>query len=129
VTIYLADTQIVLWAGAAPHRLGEQVRGILTDPTIDVVVSAVSVAEMAIKRSIGKLSLPVGPLEFCRTLGFRLVPLEAEQADRAGELPLRHRDPFDRLLIAQAAALDATLISADRAFADYADHVTLLANA
>ena len=128
MTIYLADTQIVLWAGAAPDRLGDEVRAILTDATTDVVVSAVSVAEMAIKRSIGKLALPVGPLEFCRTLGFRLVPLEAEHADRAGELPLHHRDPFDRLLIAQASATEATLISADRAFADYAGHVTLLAN-
>lgn len=127
MTTYLLDTQIVLWAGAAPDRLGPGVRRILDDPGADVVVSAVSLAEMAIKRSIGKLDLPVTPLAFCDTIGFRTIPLEPDQADSVGDLPLHHRDPFDRLLIAQAIALDATMISSDRAFAGY-DALTLLPN-
>lgn len=127
MTTYLADTQIVLWAGSAPDRLADRVRDLLADPATDVAVSAVSVAEMAIKRSIGKLDLPVPPLAFCEAIGFRVVALEPEHAGRAGELPLHHRDPFDRLLIAQAITLGATIISADRAFAAYAD-LALLAN-
>jgi PIN domain nuclease of toxin-antitoxin system len=127
VTTYLLDTQIVLWAGAAPERLGRVVRAVLDDPSADVIVSAISLAEMAIKRSIGKLAMPVTPRTFCEAIGLRLIPLEPEQADHVGELPMHHRDPFDRLLIAQAITLDATLVSADRAFAAY-DALKLLPN-
>jgi PIN domain nuclease of toxin-antitoxin system len=119
VTTYLADTQIVLWAAAQPDRLGARVRELLADASTVVLVSAVSIAEMAIKQSIGKLTLPVTPLELCEATGFEIVALEPAHAQRVGELPLHHRDPFDRLLVAQALCESMTLVSADRAIALY----------
>lgn len=119
MNVYLADTQIVLWAAADPDRLGAEVRDVIGDASTIVRVSAVSIAEMAIKQSIGKLSLPVPPRHLCEVVGFEVIALEPAHAERVGELPLHHRDPFDRLLIAQALCEAMTIISADRSLAQY----------
>jgi PIN domain nuclease of toxin-antitoxin system len=116
---YLADTQVVLWAAADPDRLGVEVLDLIGDPSTIVRVSAISIAEMAIKQSIGKLSLPVTPRHLCEVVGFDVIALEPAHAERVGELPLHHRDPFDRLLIAQALCDEMTIISADRSMAKY----------
>ena len=126
MTIYLADTQIVLWAGGAPERLAPSVRDLIADSSVDVRVSAVSIAEMAIKQSIGKLTLPVPPLDLCEAIGLDVVALEPAHAQYVGSLPLHHRDPFDRLLIAQAVCESMILVSADRSMALY--DVPLVAN-
>lgn len=126
MTAYLADTQIVLWAASRPDRLSRQVRDVVSDASTIVRVSAVSIAEMAIKQSMGMLTLPVQPLELCEAIGFEVMALEPAHAERVGELPLHHRDPFDRLLIAQALCESMTLISADRTMARY--DVELVAN-
>ena len=119
MTDFLADTQIVLWAGARPDRLSTAVQRALTDPENQVFVSAISIAEMAIKASIGKLSMPIEPLALCDALQYQIAVLTGRHAARLRALPLLHRDPFDRLLIAQAIEDDLTLITSDRDIARY----------
>ncbi len=127
MTAYLVDTHIVIWAGSTPERLTPSVAAALTDPGNIVAVSSVSVAEMAIKSSLGKLMLPMSPLAFCEALGYDVAPLSGAHAERVQTLPLLHRDPFDRLLIAQAIVDDLTLITGDRRILAY-DDVQMLAN-
>ncbi len=116
---FLLDTQIVLWASADPARLGAAVGELMGDTRRVVMVSAVSVAEMVIKQATGKLSLPVSALQLCLDLGVELVSLSAADCQRLAELPLLHRDPFDRLLIAQCAERALTLVTADRRIWEY----------
>jgi PIN domain nuclease of toxin-antitoxin system len=115
----LLDTQIVLWAGGHVDRLSNNVRELLLDPANEVYVSAVSIAEMVIKQSIGKLSLPLPAIDFVDQLSFDDLELSAGDAQRMAQLPLLHRDPFDRLLIAQAIDRDLTLITADHQIWQY----------
>ncbi len=117
----LLDTHVVLWAASDPARLSEAAREMIRDTGHRVVVSAVSIAEMAIKTGLGKLSLPVSPMELCRRLGFDLLDLHAAAAERLLTLPALHRDPFDRLLIAQALAGDLQLVSGDDRVLAYPD--------
>jgi PIN domain nuclease of toxin-antitoxin system len=92
-----------------------------------VYVSAVSIAEMVIKQSIGKLTLPVPPQQLVDDLGFHSMPLTSLESQYVGELPLIHRDPFDRLLIAQSIVGDLTMITADEQIWLYPG-VAILAN-
>lgn len=121
MTAYLLDTQIVLWASADPSRLNEAVIDVIGDPVHEVVVSAVSIAEMVVKQAIGKLSLPVPATQLCSDLSVDLVALTAADCQRLAEIPLLHRDPFDRLLIAQCAERTLNLITADRRIWQYDD--------
>jgi PIN domain nuclease of toxin-antitoxin system len=95
----------------------------LIAPSQELFLSAVSVWEIAIKFARDSLPLPKAPSEYIsvalRTWGLRTLDITHEHALRAGELPAHHRDPFDRLLIAQAAAEKMTLLTADRAFRPY----------
>jgi PIN domain nuclease of toxin-antitoxin system len=118
---YLLDTHVVLWAAADPERLGDDVLATISDPTAAVYASAVSIAEMAIKMAIGKLALPASPVAIVAELGFAVIPLTGDEADRLTTLPALHRDPFDRLLIAQAMVGDLVLVSADRDVLQYPD--------
>lgn len=127
MTVYLADTHIILWAAAEPDRLAPQVRALF-DEDAEIAYSSVSIAEMAIKQSVGKLKLPISATEHCDQLALRPMPLTPAQAEGVTGLPLIHRDPFDRLLIAQALADDLTLVTADPRILRYPD-VKLLANA
>lgn len=79
----------------------------------DVVVSAVVIWDVAIKRRLGKLDAPANLLARLEQAGVELLPITARHADRVGELPLHHRDPFNRLLIAQAECADLALVSAN----------------
>jgi PIN domain nuclease of toxin-antitoxin system len=79
----------------------------------------VSIAELVIKQSIGKLSMSVTPVELCRKLRLEMIPLTVDDCQRLASVPLLHRDPFDRLLIAQAVERSATLITSDRRIWDY----------
>ena len=109
----LLDTHVLLWANEAPERLSAEAVDALEDPTNDLFVSPVSVAEIEIKRALGKLSLR----HSCHTLAARLdahwLDLTATHAMGLRALPYLHADPFDRLLIAQAAAEGYTLVTAD----------------
>lgn len=83
------------------------------------VVSAVSVLEVAIKRALGKLAAPAGFRQTLEEYEVELLSITARHAERVGDLPLHHRDPFDRLLVAQALEERLTLVSGDRALAAY----------
>lgn len=119
----LVDTHCWLWISAAPERFSYGAHAVLVDPRVELLVSAVVAWEIAIKVQIGKLELPEPPAEYmARRLERHAateLPVEHAHALRVGELPLHHRDPFDRLLVAQAQLLGARLLTADHALAAY----------
>jgi PIN domain nuclease of toxin-antitoxin system len=116
----LIDTNAVLWTIARSKRLSSRARATIGDSGQPLVVSAVSLWEVAIKRSLGKLSAPA---DLSRRLAalrqVELLPISPLHAEVAGELPWHHRDPFDRLLVAQALAEKLAIVSSDPALAQY----------
>jgi PIN domain nuclease of toxin-antitoxin system len=116
---FLLDTSAVLLALAEPERLTAGARAALEDPTSTAIVSAASIWEIAIKRSLGKLVAPDEILEAVRAAGFETLDMTPEHAERAGTLPPHHRDPFDRMLVAQALVEGCTLLTRDDALAAY----------
>lgn len=115
--ILLLDAHVLLWAVSDPARLPATVRGAIESPQNDVVVSAGSIWELEIKHAVGKLRIDVEILTELEHVGFDVVPITAVDATVAARLPLLHRDPFDRMLVAQAQRLDAVLGSRDPAIA------------
>ncbi len=115
----LLDSQVVLWSLECPERLSEEVVAAITDPLNSVDVSVASLWELAIKQSIGKLKVDGDLREHLRLQSFSELPVLGEHAVAVRDLPAHHRDPFDRLLIAQACCEGLTIITADRAFAAY----------
>jgi PIN domain nuclease of toxin-antitoxin system len=119
----LLDTQGWLWMRAEPERLADSSRRLLHDPANELFFSAASAWEIAIKFAAGKLRLPQAPAVFItqRMVEDRVgaLPILHAHAVRAGELPLHHRDPIDRLLIAQAQIEGLTVLTADRVFGEY----------
>lgn len=110
----LVDTHVLLWWLADDRdRLSATARERLTAPAARVVVSAVSVWETAIKRALGKLIAPPDLLMRLEQAAVDLLPITARHADRVAGLPDHHRDPFDRLLVAQAELEGLTIVSAD----------------
>lgn len=120
----LLDTHVLLWWLADDPRLTPAMRGAIADPSTSVMVSAVSAWEMAIKAAAGKLTVPDGLPQELERHGFDELPVTVEDGLAAGALPRHHSDPFDRMLIAQAARRRFTLVTADRRFAEY-DVLTL----
>jgi len=115
----LIDTHVLIWANARPDRLGPGTTSLLTDPSAQLLVSAVSIAEIAIKRSIGKLTMSVAIADLLVPLGAGELPLTMAHAEALERLPMIHRDPFDRLLAAQAAHGNLTLVTADERLLAY----------
>ena len=115
----LIDTHIFLWALSSPKKLAKKHREELETPTNAVWVSAISIAEIAIKSSLGKLSVPDNLLDASSTMGFENLPFAAEDAMELGALPFHHRDPFDRMLIAQSLARGYTIMTVDSKFEPY----------
>jgi len=120
---YLLDSSVFLWALNGENRLNAKAQEILTSSSSDLHFSAVGTWEIAIKFALSALRLPKAPQEFV-PLALRSWPMQAlnithEHASRAGALPMHHRDPFDRMLIAQALNEEMTLLTADRAFQKY----------
>lgn len=114
----LLDTAPLLWwLAGAPLDPGAAER--IANPAALVVVSAASVWEIAIKGHLGKLRFPGSAADEARSAGFEHLAITAAHAERAGELALHHRDPFDRMLVAQAELEGLTLVTRDRAFAAY----------
>jgi PIN domain nuclease of toxin-antitoxin system len=115
----LLDTHILLWALGAPEQLtDDQVRSIESRRNT-ILVSPVSIAEIMIKVSIGKLEFPFDPAETIEDAGFEELPFDIRSAAYLGRLPFHHRDPFDRMLIAQSLRHDVPVMSIDRLFAEY----------
>ena len=119
---YLIDTHIIIWHAENNPRLSREVVEILNNPINTIVVSYVSLWEIAIKQSIGKLSveMTLSELEFSlQNNFFTLLDISVQHLERLQKLPFHHNDPFDRLLIAQAQEEDLTLISEDGNFKYY----------
>lgn len=117
--IALLDTHALLWWLFDDPRLGTAARSAVADPANGVFVSAASVWEVAIMRSAGKLRAPDDLVEQVDAAGFERLPIGFDHVERVGALPRHHRDPFDRLLVAQAQIEGATLVTGDRALAAY----------
>lgn len=115
----LLDTHALIWAAADPDRLSGRAAEAIADPGNDVHVSAVSAWEVAIKRARGRLRFPDVDTGLLRTLRFAGLPIALEHAVEVGRLPVHHRDPFDRMLVAQARTDDLTLVTRDRLLEPY----------
>lgn len=118
----LLDTHVVLWCLLEPDRLKPKAQDAIVDPTNDVVVSAVTAWEIAIKHGVGKLRLPGEPdtwlPEQVARAGLAWIPVTHGEALDVATLPWHHRDPFDRLLISQAKQ-GRTLVTHDEQLQAY----------
>ncbi|MBR8839222.1 MAG: type II toxin-antitoxin system VapC family toxin [Stigonema ocellatum SAG 48.90 = DSM 106950] len=121
----LVDTQCWLWWFAEPDRLSEEAIAHIADEANELWFSVASVWEIGIKVAIGKLPLPEPIDSYISSrmvqLGAQSLLIRATHAIHAAALPLHHRDPFDRMLIAQSQLEDMTLVSADAMFRQYSD--------
>ena len=122
----LLDTHLLLWAFAAPERLSIRARKRID--VSEVFVSAASIWEVSIKASLGKIqadaSLLLAEIE---PAGFTLLPISGEHAVAVGLLPSIHRDPFDRMLVAQARTEPLILLTNDAALAAYGEGIEVVA--
>ncbi|HYN83061.1 MAG TPA: type II toxin-antitoxin system VapC family toxin [Gemmatimonadaceae bacterium] len=119
----LLDTHVWLWMIAEPERFDVDTAAVLENSANELLLSAASSWEIAIKHSLGKLTLPAPaakyvPQQIAKT-GVTPLLIEHSHALRVAELPSHHRDPFDRLLVAQAELEGVTLMTADRQFEPY----------
>lgn len=115
----LLDTHVVLWWLAGDRRLSDRSRLVIEEGAGDVLVSAVSGFEIATKRKLGKLRAPDDLEAQLESAAISILPLTLRHGLLAGELPFHHRDPFDRLLVAQALTEHLTLLTADPKLAPY----------
>ena len=115
----LLDTHIFLWALAEPARLSERRRLEVESPANVVYISAISVAEIMIKTSLGKLRASFDPIEEASKCGFEVLDFSGYAAALLGALPWHHRDPFDRMLIAQSIEADIPIMTDDAKFGAY----------
>lgn len=125
----LLDTHLLLWALVEPERLDTATRAALEDPENEVMFSAASFWEIAIKASLGRPDFAFDPrqiLQAALETGFVELPVRSSAAIQVAGLPLLHRDPFDRLLIAQAIAEPVRLYTADLLLPPYSELVTLV---
>ena len=117
----LLDTQVVVWMLSSSGSIPRPVRETIVDGANALFVSAVSTWELAIKSALGKIDLDLPRLVAALDrVGAAKLPVTIEHTLRVRDLPRHHRDPFDRLLIAQALEEGATIVSADRTFGAYA---------
>ncbi len=120
---YLIDTHCWLWCWESPEKLGADAEKIIRDPKVKVYFSAASAWELAIKVKLGKLKIQESLDSFINSRlkneAFTSLPIEISHATKAYALPLHHRDPFDRILIAQAYIEDLCFITADSQIKSY----------
>jgi len=115
----LIDTHVLLWWLADDPALGGTASALIREPRNIVHVSAASLWEISIKRSQGKLRAPAGMNGLIEEEGFRPLAISLFHGERAGDLPLLHRDPFDRMLVAQAQAEGLDIVTADSRIGQY----------
>ncbi|MCY4452559.1 MAG: type II toxin-antitoxin system VapC family toxin [Immundisolibacterales bacterium] len=115
---YLLDTHALLWARSAPERLSAEALSVLQSTGNTLYVSMASLWECAIKASIGKLDVPIG---FWRIVSedYEILGIELSHVEACASLPMHHRDPFDRLLVAQAQLGGLVLVTRDPDIARY----------
>jgi len=125
----LLDTHLLLWSLAEPHRLDAASRAAIEDPANEVLFSAASLWEIAIKTGLGRRDFAFEPDQIHRAAldtGFIELPVRSDSAIRVARLPHHHRDPFDRLLVAQALTEPARLYTADPLLPPYSELVVLV---
>jgi PIN domain nuclease of toxin-antitoxin system len=126
VSRILLDTQVLLWSFFAPKRFPSPILDELTDSSVDVLFSAASIWEIAIKSALGRADFAFDPGDVMRKAvqtGFRELSVLSAAACLVARLPLYHRDPFDRLLVAQAIAEPAHLLTSDGKLQRYSELV------
>jgi len=127
VSGYLLDTHVLLWAGTGSSRLPGATTAILEDPGTDVRFSVVSLWEIVIKSQLGRSDFRADPeavRAHARLAGMPELQITAEHVLEVMRLPALHRDPFDRLLVAQARVEGLILLTADRAVLEYGPGVS-----
>ena len=119
----LLDTHCWLWYLLEPERLNPGAREILRDPENEIFFSAASAWEIVIKYDLGRLTLPVPPSDYIpdrlTELGHRILPIRLDHVLRVGGLPAHHKDPFDRVLLAQSQVESLPLMTGDSVFTAY----------
>lgn len=118
----LLDTHLLLWAAGAPERLGAAARKLIESPRNELLFSPASLWEIIIKRGLGRADFQVDARLLRRGLldnGYVELPILGEHAVHVESLPPIHKDPFDRILLAQATAEGVTLLTTDEALSDY----------
>jgi PIN domain nuclease of toxin-antitoxin system len=122
----LLDTHLLLWAASEPQRLSAKARALLLDPSNQLVFSSASLWEITIKNGLERSDFNVDPRRLWRMLlvnGYREISVTSEHAVAVNDLPSLHKDPFDRILVAQARVEGLTLLTADKMVAKYGDGV------
>jgi len=122
----LLDTHILLWAAGHPEKLSESTRTLLTTPENSLFFSAASIWEIVIKLGLGREDFKVDPYRLRKMLaahGYTEIPVTTEHALRVDTLPLLHKDPFDRMLLAQARTEGMLLLTCDASISQYKESV------
>lgn len=115
----LLDTHTFIWALTDDPELGTFAKTLLRDPQNEIYVSSASIWEAGIKSALGKWSIPLDLDEAIETFGAKPLAISPYHAKMAANLPSHHKDPFDRMIIAQAQAEGLTIISCDAQFTNY----------
>ena len=125
----LLDTHLLLWAATAPQRLSAEAQGLFNDPDNELYFSAVSIWEVAIKRGLDRPDFQLDVRQFRRGLidnGYIELPMSSLHAVAIDLLPAVHRDPFDRMLVAQASVEGFPLLTSDVVLVQYSGLVRLV---
>ncbi len=119
---FLLDTHLLLWAAGEPRRLSKQARSLIDNPDHQLLFSAASLWEVAIKRGLGRKDFKVDPRLLRRGLldnGYSELPILSDHVVALDSLPPIHKDPFDRILVAQATVEGVTLLTIDSLVSQY----------
>jgi PIN domain nuclease of toxin-antitoxin system len=125
----LADSHILLWAASSPGRLSETAKAFLIDPENELYFSAANIWEIAVKSALGRTDFQTNPIRLQQGLlenGYHEIPILSAHGIAAARLPPLHKDPFDRILIAQAASEEMLLLTSDVTLAKYQGPVRLV---
>ncbi len=123
---YLLDSHVLLWWLEDSPRIPSSVREKISDPQVQILISAASVWEIGIKQALGKLRAPESLVDLLQEEGFTELPMTGKHAETAAQLPSLHRDPFDRMLIAQSQLENLILVTHDETIQAYDVHVMMM---
>lgn len=116
---YLLDTCALLWATSDPARLSQAARAVIDESNHRILISHATIWELSIKVTVGKIKLPADFFEALPEMGYEMLSMHNAHFTAYRQLPLHHRDPFDRLLVAQSQVESLPLISFDAQLAAY----------
>jgi len=116
---YLLDTCVFIWAMANPNKLSLNTKSIILDRLNNIYISSITPWKITIKKSLGKLTCPDNIEELIKINDFKELPINFKHVLELKKLPLHHKDPFDRMIIAQARVENLTILTDDEKFRDY----------